>query len=170
MKKLLLLAALAMLVTTSAFGQSAGLGGISGLVQDASGAAVPGATVIVANESKGIRRELSSNSQGVFNAPALIPDSGYHVTVSKSGFANFEAKNISISVGQTVDLRIDMSVAAAATQVDVSATAQLVENTKTDVSEVIGQRQILDLPTNGRRVDNFVLGTPGVSGDGAFGL
>ena len=90
MKKLLLLAALAMLVTTSAFGQSAGLGGISGLVQDASGAAVPGATVIVANESKGIRRELSSNSQGVFNAPALIPDSGYHVTVSKSGFANFE--------------------------------------------------------------------------------
>ena len=51
----------------------AGLGSISGVVLDASKAAVPSASVVVANEAKGIRRNLETNSQGVFTAPALIP-------------------------------------------------------------------------------------------------
>ena len=44
------------------------------------------------------------------------------------------------------------------------------DDTKTDVSQVIDSQQILDLPINGRRVDNFVLLTPGVTNDGNFGL
>jgi len=54
--------------------------------------------------------------------------------------------------------------------VDVASTAQLVEDTKTDVSQLVNSRQILELPTNGRRVDAFVLMTPAVVPDGAFGL
>ena len=46
----------------------------------------------------------------------------------------------------------------------------MVDDTKTDVSQVIGSQQILDLPINGRRVDSFVLLTPGVTNDGNFGL
>ena len=61
-------------------------------------------------------------------------------------------------------------MAAAATQVEVNAVAPLVEDTKTDVSQVIDARQIQDLPINGRRVDSFVLLTPGVTNDGTFGL
>jgi len=156
--------------SASAFGQAAGLGGISGVVADATGAAVPGAKVEVANESKGVRRQLETNSEGAFNAPALVPAEGYSVTVSKSGFANFDAKDITVAVGQNVSLHIDLNVEGTTTQVDVTTTAQLVEDTKTDVSQLVNQRQILDLPINGRRVDSFVLMSPAVVPDGAFGL
>src|SRR5258708_7000464 len=171
MRKNLFVFMRAVAVASCAVAQSsAGLGSISGLVQDASGAAVPGATVVVTNESKGIRRNLETTSQGKFPAPALIPDSGYKVTVSKAGFSNYEATNITVSVGQNVDLRVALGVAATTTTVDVNATAPAVEDTKTDVSQMVNQRQILDLPINARRVDSFVLLTPAVVPDGAFGL
>ena len=163
-------AALLLLASTQVFGQTAGLGTISGVVVDATGSAVPAATVLVANESKGIRRELTTNGDGVFNAPALKPDNGYHVTVSKSGFSTFDAKDITLAVGQTVNLRIDLSVAASSTAIEVTSQAQLMEDAKTDVSQLVNSRQILDLPINGRRVDSFVLLTPGVVPDGTFGL
>src|SRR5881397_913061 len=103
-----------------AFGQAAGLGSISGVVQDATGASVPGAGVVIANTSKGIRRQLETNGEGVFSAPALVPASGYSVTVSKSGFANFDAQDITVAVGQNVSLHVGLSVQATTTQVDVA--------------------------------------------------
>src|SRR6266481_4996128 len=110
---------IAMAFAVSAFAQSgAGLGSISGIVQDATGATVPGAAVVVANESKGIRRTLETNSQGQFVAPALIPASGYKVTVSKAGFANYEVKDITLSVGQNFDLHILLGVATTTTTVE----------------------------------------------------
>jgi outer membrane receptor protein involved in Fe transport len=169
MKRILWVGLLACILAISAFGQ-AGIGGISGAVRDASGASVPGATVTISNEAKGIRRVLESNNAGVFNAPALIPASGYTVTVEKTGFAKFEVRDVTIQVGQTVDFNVALAVASAATQVDVSATAPVIEDTKTDVSTLINQRQILDLPVNGRRVDSFALTGTAVVPDGAFGL
>jgi outer membrane receptor protein involved in Fe transport len=170
MPKFFAVLVVAIIFSASAFGQAAGLGGISGVVKDATGSAVPGATVVVANASKGIRRQLETNGEGAFNAPALVPADGYSVSVSKSGFSNFDAKDITVAVGQNVSLHIDLSVEATTTQVDVTTTAQLVEDTKTDVSQLVNSRQILDLPINGRRVDAFVLLTPAVVPDGAFGL
>jgi hypothetical protein len=171
MRKSLFVLVLAIVLASCAFAQAgAGLGSISGVVQDASGAAVPGATVVVTNESKGIRRNLETTGQGQFTAPALVPDSGYRVLVSKPGFSNYEATNITVAVGQNVDLHVALGVAATTTTVDVTAAAVAVDDTKTDVSQVVGSRQILDLPINGRRVDNFALLTPGVTSDGPFGL
>jgi len=171
MRKSLFVLVLAIALASCALAQSgAGLGSISGVVQDASGAAVPGAVVVVTNESKGIRRDLETTGQGQFTAPALIPDSGYKVTVTKPGFSNYEATNITVAVGQNVDLHVALGVAATTTTVDVSATAAAVEDTKTDVSQVVNTRQILDLPINARRVDSFVLLSPAVVPDGAFGL
>ena len=73
-------------------------------------------------------------------------------------------------MGQNLDLRVTLAVEASATSVEVSAAAPLLENTKTDVSGVVDSRSILNLPINGRRVDSFVLLTPGVSNDGNYGL
>src|SRR5258706_11017944 len=93
----------AMLCSGSAFAQSvAGLGAISGTVRDASGASVPGAQVVVANESKGIRRTLTTTEAGVFTAPSLVPAPGYTVTVAKEGFAQYELKEIQVMVGQNI--------------------------------------------------------------------
>ena len=148
----------------------AGFGGLSGVVRDTSGAVVPGADVLVANESKGIRRPLTTNEAGVFTAPALVPASGYSVKVTKTGFSPYEAKGLEIQIGQSVNLNVALNVASAATQVEVREAAPLVESTKTGVSQVVGSEQIQSLPINGRRVDSFVLLTPAVVQDGTFGL
>src|SRR5206468_11747504 len=79
-------------------------------------------------------------------------------------------KDVELLVGQSLDLNVGMQVASSTTQVQVTSEAPVVENTKTDVSQVIGETQIMELPINGRRVDSFVLLTPAVSADGTFGL
>ncbi len=171
MRKVLLPVLLFLVLAAIAAAQTvAGLGGLSGIVRDTSGASVPNASVIVVNEAKGIRRTLATNEAGIFAAPALVPAPGYKVTVNAAGFAPFEARDIQIEVGQQVDLPITLAVATAATHVEVSAAAPIVEDTKTDVSQVVNTHQIQELPINGRRVDSFVLLTPAVTADGAFGL
>jgi hypothetical protein len=149
---------------------TAGTGSISGVVTDASGAAVPGATIVVENQSKGIRRELTTTEGGVFNAPSLVPAPGYTVTISKQGFANFQAKDITLNVGETVNLTPRLNVGGSATRVEVTSEAPVVDTVKPDVSGLVDSKQILDLPINGRRVDNFVLLMPGVTNDAGFGL
>ena len=154
-----------------ALGQvTAGLASISGIVQDATGAAIPGARVEVSNPSKGIDLSLTTSEGGVFNAPSLLPASGYDVKVVKAGFSTYEVKDIDLAVGQDLNIVAPLTVAAATSQVEVIGTAPIVDGTKTDLSQVIGSQQILDLPINGRRVDSFVLLTPGVTNDGNFGL
>src|SRR6266566_3322817 len=113
-----------LLCGASAFAQSvAGLGAISGTVRDASGAAVPGAQVAVSNESKGIKRSLTTTEAGVFAAPSLVPAAGYTVEVSKPGFTPYEVKDIQLAVGQNLGLEVVLAVAGAATTVQVEATA-----------------------------------------------
>ncbi len=156
--------------TVTAWAQtSAGNGAISGSVSDPTGAAVPGARVIVDNQKLGIHRELKTTGGGVFNAPTLPPNSGYQVTVTSSGFAEFKQEDITLLVGQNVDLKVNLSVQSASTQVNVESIAPAVED-KIDVSQNITQHQIDNLPINGRRVDSFALLTPGVVPDGTFGL
>jgi hypothetical protein len=110
-------------------------------------------------------RSVTSNDAGVFSAPGLIPGSGYGVTVTASGFATWQVKDMNLAVGRNVNLDVKLTVAQAATAVDVVATAPLIDDTKSDVSQVANAQQIQDLPINGRRVDSFVLLTPGVSND-----
>ena len=149
---------------------SGGLAGISGVVRDATGAVIPDAQVVVSNSLKGVRITLSTSDGGVFNAPSLVPATGYEVTVDKQGFNQYDVKDIALAVGQDLNLLIPLSVASANQKVEVIGEAPLVDDTKTDVSQVIGTLQITELPINGRRVDNFVLLTPGVTTDGTFGL
>ena len=168
--RLILALALSLLMCATAFGQvTAGAASISGVVRDPSGASVAGAKVVVANQSLGLVRNLTTNEDGIFNAPALVPSAGYSVAVTAAGFSNWELKDLDLRVGQNVNLPVGMKIATAATQVEVSAVAPLVEDTKTDVSQVIGGNEIDQLPINGRRVDSFVLLTPGVSNDGFYG-
>jgi len=171
MKKVGGLFVLTLVLSAGAFAQAvAGLGAISGTVRDASGAVVPDSTVVVSNESKGIRRTMQTTDAGVFSAPALAPATGYTLTVTKQGFARWEVKDFQVQVGATQDFRVVLEVATGTTQVEVTAEASLVEDTKSGVEQVVSQQQIDDLPINGRRADTFVLLTPAVSTDGTFGL
>jgi hypothetical protein len=149
---------------------AAGVAGISGTLRDPSGSPVPNAKVTISSESQGDIRSLTSNDAGVFSAPALVPGSGYRVAVTASGFAVWEVKDMDLPVGRNVDLNVKLQVATANNSVEVTAAAPLIDDTKSDVSTVVSAQQIQDLPINGRRVDSFVLLTPGVSNDATFGL
>jgi outer membrane receptor protein involved in Fe transport len=153
-----------------AFAQSGGVATISGVVHDPSGSVVPNASVVISSISLGQVRSISTNSAGVFTAPALVPTPGYSVVVKAAGFAQNETKDINLQVGQNLNLSITMTVAQSATQVEVSSAAEFIDDQKTDVSTAVGQQQIDNLPINGRRVDSFVLLTPGVTNDATFGL
>jgi hypothetical protein len=155
----------------SVFAQAAGgVAGISGTVRDASGAAVPNAKVVISNASQGQIRSITSNGSGVFTAPSLIPGPGYQVTITAAGFAPYDVKDIDLQVGQNLDLIVKLQVGTATTQIEVTAAPPLVDDTKSDVSQVVGTREIMELPINGRRVDSFVLNTAGVTNDATFGL
>jgi len=171
MKKSLAFLFTALLCSSAAFAQGvAGLGAVSGIVRDSSGAVVPDAAVVLSNDAKGIKRSMQSTDAGLFAAPALVPSSGYSLTVTKSGFATWEAKDFEVQVGQTVDFKVNLQVSTATTQVNITAEAPLVEDTKSGVTATVGEMQIDNLPINGRRVDSFVLLTPAVTNDGEFGL
>src|SRR5229473_3490898 len=162
---------LLLFLSASAFAQSAGgVAGISGVVRDQSGAVVPKANVVISSASQGTIRNLTTNDAGLFTAPALVPGPGYRVTVTATGFTQYEARNLDLQVGQNLDLKISLAVGQASTSVEVTAAAPLTEDTKTDVSAVVDSRSIQELPINGRRVDSFVLLTPDVHQDGTFGL
>ena len=149
---------------------SGGQAGISGVVRDQTGAVVPNAKVVISSASQGVVRTVDTNNDGIFAAPGLVPGPGYEVAVNASGFAPYDAKNLELQVGQNVDLKISLAVGTTTTQVEVTAAAVLIEDTKTNVSGVVDTRAIQDLPINGRRVDSFVLLQPGVSNDGYYGL
>ena len=99
-------APLFLLLAAPVFAQSAaGLAGISGVVRDPSGALIPNAKVVISSESQGTLRSLSTNTDGVFTAPALTPGAGYRVSVAASGFTAYEAKDLTLLVGQNLDLQ-----------------------------------------------------------------
>src|SRR5690349_16800956 len=89
---------LSVVLTGMALGQAAGVAGISGVVRDPTNATVPNAKVVIASEGQGVLRTATTNGEGVFNAPALAPGSGYKVTVTAAGFAPYEAANLVLQV------------------------------------------------------------------------
>src|SRR5271157_170030 len=158
-------------LTAPALAQAtAAFGTVSGTVLDASGSPVPAAKVTVSNASLGLNRELTTTDGGIFVAPALAPGQGYKVSVGKEGFAPYASTEFEVHVGETVNLRVTLAVGTVTQTVEVTGMAPVVDDVKTEVSQVVGNDIIMDLPINGRRVDGFVQITPAVTKDADFGL
>ncbi len=170
MRKISIAVITGLLVVMGGFGQAGGVASISGTVHDPSGSVLSNAKVVISTESKGDIRSVQTNGAGVFSAAALIPGEGYQVAVTAPGFAQNDLKGIALQVGQNLDLNIGLTVAQSTTTVEVSEAAELIDDQKTDVSQVVSEVEIMELPINGRRVDSFVLMTPGVTNDATFGL
>src|SRR5580704_9539025 len=105
---------------------AAGLAEISGTVRDSSGAAIPGAQVVISNTARGIHLSLTTSQGGLFDAPALLPAEGYEVAVDKTGFAQYDVKGIDLAVGQNVYIEAPLAVAGTAATVQVQAIAPLI--------------------------------------------
>src|SRR5947209_16913171 len=148
------------------YGQSSN-GSISGIVTDDTGAVVPGVTVTATNAATGTSRSTVSNGQGQY-AIGLLPPATYTVTADLAGFQPLKLGNITVNVGTDVALNLKMKVGASET-LTVTAAAPLIETNRSQVSSVVNERAIENLPTNGRNFIDFVLTTPGVVRDVRLG-
>src|SRR6185436_5436725 len=151
------------------FAQTAATGNIEGIVIDTTGAVLPGVTVVVKNMGTNVTRELVTDDAGRYRATALQPGV-YEVTASLGGFQSATFGNLQVPVGQTLAADIKMRAAGVTETVTVTAESPLIDTRRTDVSNVVGETAIENLPINGRRWENFVLLGPGVTNDGNFGL
>jgi Carboxypeptidase regulatory-like domain/TonB dependent receptor len=154
---------------TSVFGQLSGSASITGTVKDATGAIVPAATVAIRNTDTGADRKTETNDAGIYNAAFLQPGH-YEIQVSKSGFTSVVRKDLSLQVGQTLAIDFSMAVQSTQTEVTVTAESPVVDTEKTEVSQVVSESAVANLPVSGRRWDTFVLLTPNVTTDGTSGL
>ena len=163
------IALLMLAASATGMAQTAGTGTIAGTVMDANKAVVANASVTILDTDTGITRTLTTNGAGIYSAPFLQPGH-YQVSVSASGFGPFQQKNLTLNVGQTLNVDAPLSLGSVQSTVTVSAAAPLLDTEKTEASEVVDQKLIGNLPVNGRRWDNFVLLTPNVAPDGNTGL
>jgi len=134
---------------------------LEGRATDNAGAAVAGANVTAANSSTGLSRSAVTSDSGEYRI-SLLPVGEYTVTVDHQGFRK-DSKKITLVVGQTATLDFALQAGGVAEQVNVEAAETIAEPTRTELSSVISQRQIVNLPVNGRQFIDFVLLAPGVT-------
>jgi hypothetical protein len=152
-----------------AWGQITGSGLIAGTLTDPNGAVVPGATVAIKNLGTGTELPLSSNEVGIYTAPFLQPGR-YEITASKTGFAKVVRTGITLQVGQTLTLDLTMPLQTTQESVTVNADADIVDTSKTEMSQVVSQTSKDNLPMAGRNWAQFQFLTPNVTNDGTSGL
>ncbi len=150
------------IVPFSAFPQSSN-GSISGTVTDDAGGVLPGVTVTALNTSTGLTRSTASNAVGHYELQ-LLPPGTYSVSSELSGFQPIKYPKIVVNVGSDSGVNFKIKAGVAET-VTVTAAAPLVDTTRSEVSSVVGEKAIENLPTNGRNFIDFVLTTPGVVRD-----
>ena len=131
----------------SVVGQSAGL---SGVVSDATGAVIPGATIDVLNEDNGLQRSSTSDGGGRF-AFAQLPPGPYTIVAEMTGFELVTISGVQIRVNTSVSQDIVLGeVAAVAETVEVTASGVQVNTTDASVGNAFGTRPIVQLPLNAR--------------------
>ncbi len=148
------------LLSTVAYGQ--GTATIVGTVTDQTGAVVPNAQLTITDIENGFVRSTASNSTGNYSAPEL-PNGHYQIQVVAPGFKNYDQKNITLNVGDTIRIDARLEVGTVGQSVTVEANALQVQADTSDVSQTITSTQIENLATNGRNVLQLTTLVPGAS-------
>jgi hypothetical protein len=134
---------------------------LSGIVFDPSGAVVSDATVTAKNLDNGFTRTSTSNAAGRYDFFSL-PLGKYELRAGKAGFAEEVRTGISLVVGQDAVVDLSLQIGKASEQVTVTGEAAPVSPGTQDISGLVGERQIKDLPLNGRSYDLLLTLNPGV--------
>ncbi len=136
-------------------------GAIQGTVQDANGAAVPGAGVELKNADTNFIRTTTTDEEGRFVALQL-PPGRYTVTVTKTGFATLVVEKADVTVGQAMNLQLSMKVSSLQETVTITA-SPTVDTVKTESSTTINETTVNTTPILGRKFEDLLTLTPGVS-------
>jgi len=164
MKRTLFFAVITLLLVPSlAMAQADLTGRITGVVQDPVGAVIPGASVKAAHLGTGTVYTATANAAGRFTI-AGVRLGRYDVTVEAQGFRRAVVTGVHVEVGQTASLGIGLELGAVTEEVVVTAdTAQEILNTiDAEISTVVDERRVLELPLNGRNASHLILFQAGV--------
>ena len=148
------------LLITSALAQTTS-GIINGAVRDSSGAIVPDAEVTATNLETSVKNTVRTNGNGDFTLAAL-PVGSYSVTVSKSGFNTFQVTSVFLGGAQTSTINAVLSVGSVTSQVTVAGNTTQIQLTTSELSNVVSQEQVADIPLNGRNYQGLSALMPGV--------
>ncbi len=135
---------------------------LSGLITDEHGGAVPGAAVSIKNLGTGVVREVSSNGDGFYSAPNLLPGT-YEVRVAAQGFQTSVQKDVRLTVGAQQALNLSLKVGQLNVTVEVSAAPPDVQTTSSTISATVDSTTVRELPLNGRDWTSLATLEPGVS-------
>lgn len=150
--------ALGLILSVAAFSQVATL---TGRITDPSGAVVPQATVVARAVETGVSTATESTSDGYYTLPAL-PPGRYEVTINKNGFVPLRQTGIELAVQQVARLDVTLKVGAVTETIEVRAQTTLLESESSTVGQVIGNRQVTELPLLGRNTYALAMLVPGV--------
>src|SRR5580700_985547 len=134
---------------------------LSGTVTDLSGATIASATVSIKNDGTGEIREATSNSDGFYSAPNLLPGS-YEVSASSKGFSKAVQKGITLTVGAQQSLNITLKPGEVNETVQVVGTPPDVQTSSSAVSSTVDSRTVRELPLNGRDWTSLATLEPGI--------
>ena len=144
----------------SFWGQIVG-GSVVGTVRDSSGAAIPGATVEIRNTETGATRVLISDTSGRYAAPS-VPVGPYAVSASKEGFTTQTQTGLRLVVGQSAVVDIALSIGQVKQEVTVASVPATVELSTQQTSGLVDERQVKELPLNGRSYDELMTLNPAI--------
>ncbi|HKS26122.1 MAG TPA: TonB-dependent receptor [Thermoanaerobaculia bacterium] len=157
---ILALIVLSLLIPTFLLAQTSA-GALGGRVADESGGALPGVTVTATNSATGFSRNVVTGSDGAYRFQAL-PVGTYNVTADLSGFTSVTTRNVDVSVATERTINFTLKQASVKEQITVTAEAPLVE-TSPAVGTTISQREMENLPLNGRQFANLGSLAPGTT-------
>ena len=134
---------------------------ISGTVRDESGAVLPGASVVVTNQDTGAARALTATAAGRYSAPGLSLGN-FEVRAQLAGFQTAVRSGIALTVGRSAVVDLTLQVGAVTQTVEVTGEAPLIELTNANLTGLVDDRTIRELPLNGRSYDQLALLQPGI--------
>lgn len=133
---------------------------LTGTISDTSSAALPGARLIITNTATGTVRETASNNVGSYALPLIEPGI-YNLRVEKDGFGAVVQNGLTLHVNQVARLDFQLQVGALKESISVTADAPLLQEGEASLGAVIENKNILEMPLNGRNPFDLVFLTPG---------
>jgi hypothetical protein len=133
---------------------------VNGVVTDPSGAAVPTAQITLTNTATGVAKTSTSNSDGAYAFLNVIPGP-YSIAATAKGFTTMTRTQITLEVNQTATFDFHLKVGEAQSTVTVEATAAAVESSTSELGSVVNNRDVVELPLNGRNFTQLLTITPG---------
>jgi hypothetical protein len=155
---------LALLIGATSICQAQATGGIKGIVTDAAGALVAGAAVEAVNDNTGEKRTTTSSDNGSYSITNLTVGT-YTVTANATGFAPATSKGVNVSVSFTTDVPLALAISGATANVTITSGDVQTQLNTTDqqLSTLLDNKKILDLPLLSRDPNGLVLLAPGVT-------